>query len=152
MCLCRSMEFCLASVSFILISLILYILLLNLNDVFQWVNLFRKKKYVYCPVRTVKRKYHAFMLSSTQFYELKSLCQQHHAGYQTKEIFWTGAEAVSGTLSCTIKKSLSLTPLHFYSCLNRVYSMTPLSKILKWIYSMCTLGERRGQRMQELPI
>jgi len=51
-------------------------------------------QYVY-----IKRKYHALMLSSTQIYEVKSLCQKHRAGFQTKEICLTGAWAVSGAPS-----------------------------------------------------
>ena len=39
----------------------------------------------------------ALMLSCTQIYEVKSLCQQHCAGFQTKEICLTGAWAVSGS-------------------------------------------------------
>jgi len=61
------------------------------------MSLFRKKKYVHCPECIGKRKCHALVLSSTQVYELKSLCEQHLAGFQTKEIYWTGA--VFGALS-----------------------------------------------------
>jgi len=68
--------------------------------------MFIEKKYVHGPVCIGKRKYHALMLSSTQTYELKSLCQQHRAGFQTKEICWTGARAVSSALSLYCKKSL----------------------------------------------
>ena len=48
------------------------------------MDLFREKKYVHCPACKGKRKFHALMLSSTQIYELKSLCQQHHACFQTR--------------------------------------------------------------------
>jgi len=70
------------------------------------VNLFRKKKYVHCPVCIGKRKYHALMLSSTQIYEVKSLSQQHLAGFQTKAICLTGAWAVSGAPSLYVRQSL----------------------------------------------
>jgi len=46
-----------------------------------------------------KRKYHALMLSNTQIYEVKSLCQQLCAGFQTKEICLIGTWAVSGAPS-----------------------------------------------------
>jgi len=62
------------------------------------VNLFRKKKYVHCPVCIGKRKYHALMFS-TQIYKVKSLSQQHLTGFQTKAICFTVAWAVSGALS-----------------------------------------------------
>jgi len=105
MCTWRSMEICLACVPFIQIFLILYILVLNLNNVFQWVDLFRKKKYVHCPVCRGKRKYIALMFS-TQIYEVKSLSQQHLTGFQTKAICLTGAWAVSGALSLYSSKIL----------------------------------------------
>jgi len=53
-----------------------------------------------------KRKYHALMLSSTHIYEVKSLCQQLRAGFQTKEISLIGAWAVSSALSLYFKRSL----------------------------------------------
>ena len=70
------------------------------------MDLFRKKKYVHCPVCIGKKKYNALMLSSTQIYEVKSLSQQHLAGFQTKAICLTGAWAVSGALSLYNSKIL----------------------------------------------
>ena len=80
------------------------------NNVFQWVNLFRKRKYVNCPICIGKRKYIALMLSSKQIYEVKSLSQQHLAGFQTKAICLTGAWAVSGALSLYSSKILDHHP------------------------------------------
>jgi len=70
------------------------------------VDLFRKKKYGHFPVFMGKRKYHDLMISSTQIYEVKSLCKKLCAGLQTKAICLTGAWAVSGAPSLYSSKIL----------------------------------------------
>ena len=51
------------------------------------------------------------MLWSTHIYEVKSLCQQLRAGFQTKEISLTGSWAVSSALSLYYKRLMPPAPL-----------------------------------------
>ena len=106
------------------------------------MNPFKKKKYVHCPICIGKRKYIALMLSSTQIYEVKSLSQQHLAGFQTKAIcfqytnLWN-IESVPTKL-CRFPNQRNM--LDWGSCC--VWrTILVLLKILGWWYIIKYLGE-----------